>query len=211
MLRPVLALCLAVLSSIPAQAQVAPRLPTRLTIPTVIVSSPEVVNDMRTWKNLLQNDMSALAAELSMLSSADRIAFREQSLASAPTLAAIDNRWRQENAIQVVTAVGSRLGASTVLEGSVYLGDLAGTLSPKMVALPATVDAKSYQSSRDIVKVATLYALAIDARNYRPAACQLLRRAQQVRDDLSRRNSMPVALAAAIGQRVTALKCGIVR
>lgn len=211
MLKAAAIVCL--LLAVPALAQPTPRLPTRLTVPTlVITSNPAVKDDLTSWQNLLQNDMTTMAGHgFAGLSDAGRISFSLRPLPQTPTLDAVATRWRQENAIHVITAIGSRQGAATVLEGSIYLGDLAGNLATRSVPLPATVDAASYQASRDVVKAATLYALAIDAGNFRPAACALLYRAGQARGDLQRRGVPLGGLGAAIDARSTALKCRVVQ
>ena len=211
------ALALLVLAAGPARAQTT--LPTRLTIPTFIVSSnPGVTQDMTAWKNLLQSDVSALTADLNILPNAGRIRFREQMLPSAPTRATVESRWRQLNAIQVITALGSRQGGSTVFEGSIYLGDFGTGIPSRSVPLPTTLDASAYRASRDTVKAAVLYALSVDAKGNladaqgnRAAACKLLERAGQINRDLARRNSAPPQLSAAITQRRAGMKCGIAR
>lgn len=192
-------------------AEPVPRLPHRLNVPTFIIAAdPVVASELQTWTSLLQNDFAALVGGgLAPLADAGRISFSGQKLASAPTPDTIANRWRQLNAIQIITAIGSRQGGATVLEGSVYLGDLSGGTPP--VLLPPTVDAASYQTSRDIVKAATLYALAMDAGSYLPAACRLLHQAGQTRDDIARRHGSIGSLGAAIDKRRIDLKCVIVR
>jgi hypothetical protein len=197
----------------PAAAQPAPRLPTRLTVPTLVISrNAAVIEDLTSWQNLLQNDMTTMVGDgFPGLTNAGRISFSARPLPAAPTLDAVATRWRQENAIHVITAIGSRQGAGTVLEGSVYLGDLAGDLATRSVPLPATIDAASYRASRDVVKAATLYALAVDSGSYRPAACPLLYRAGQARDDLTRRAVPLGGLGAAIDARMAQLKCRVVR
>jgi hypothetical protein len=205
---------LTLVAALLASAATAPRLPSRFTVPTIIVNrNAEVASDLLVWKDLLQSDLNALATGgLSMLTDAGRIRFAKREVSDMPSLTAIADRWRQENAIQVISAAGFRQsGGSTVLEGSIYLGDLAGTLPGKTVILPPTINAASYQSSRDIVKTTMLYALAVDAGNYKPAACPLLYRAGQVRNDLVRRRVDVGGLAAAIDRRLAALKCAVSR
>jgi hypothetical protein len=206
-------LALLLAGAAPVLAQPAPRLPHRLVVPTLIISrNASVVEDLTSWQDLLQNDMTTMAGEgFPGLADAGRISFAARPLTTAPTLDALMARWRQENAIQVITAIGSRQGATTVLEGSVFLGDLAGGLATRSVPLPATIDAASYRASRDIVKASTLYALAVDAGDYRPAACPLLYRAGQARNDLVRRGVKLGGLGAAIDARIAQLKCQVTR
>ena len=209
MLKPVL---LAILLLAPSAAYGQNRLPSRLAIPTFIVSrNAGVVEDMSTWTDLLQGDLDALIADLSILSGGRGIKFQAQALPSAPSRPTIEARWRQLNAIQIITAVGSRQGNATVFEGSIYLGDWGGSIPTRSVPLPATLNANTYQSSRDTVKAAALYALSIDASNNRPVACRLIQRAALINRDLVRKKAAPAQLSVAITQRQSTLKCGISR
>jgi hypothetical protein len=196
---------------IPAAATAQPGLPTRVTIPTFIVSpSGDVAEQITAWKNLLQGDMSALAGELTALPNAQRIQFSERRVSSTPTLQTVQDRWRQLNALQVITAIGSGDPRSVAFEGSIYLGNLGSGIPAQTVPLPRSLTASDYQQSRDTVRAATLYALSVDAGTNRVIACQLLRRASQAARDLARRNSAG-GLRVAIDQRRTSLHCGIVR
>lgn len=184
------------------------RLPRRLTIPTVIVTStPAAQADLRSWKDLLQTDMTMLAMQLTFLSDAARISVQERTASTAPALALIDERWRRENAIQVVTAVGSRAGTGTVMEGSIYIGAIDGS-KPRMLNLPATVDGAAYRRTRSLVQLSALYALSLDAGTNRAPACRLLFQATQVQSDLARSGGVPADFAGAIAQRRSTLKCG---
>lgn len=196
----------------PSSAYAQNSLPSRLSIPTFIVSrNAGVADDMSAWTDLLQNDLEATIADLTILPGSKGIKFRPQILTNAPTRQTIENRWNQLNAIEIITALGSRQGNATVFEGSIYLGDWAGSIPTRTVPLPATLNAATYQASRDTVKAALLYALSIDASNNRPAACQLLQRAAQIDRDLVRRRAASAQLSAAIAQRHSTLKCGINR
>ena len=201
-----------VAAAIPSVAAGQARLPTRFTIPTYIVSpSPDVANEIAAWKNYLQRDMSALAGELGMLPDAPRINFNERRQSSTPTLQTIQNRWRQLNALQVSTAIGSREANSIAFEGSIYLGDLGVGVPARTVELPRSLNASNYRLSRDTVKAATLFALSVDAGNNRAVACRLLQRASQAERDLARQRGSPAGLRGAIDQRRAVLRCGIVR
>lgn len=202
------AILLALALAGPALAQAALPLPRRLAIPTVIVTStPAAQADLRSWKDLLQTDMTMLAMQLSWLPNAARISVQERPATTAPALAAIDERWRRENAIQVVTAVGSRVGNGTVMEGSIYIGAIDGS-QPRMLGLPSTVDGVAYRRARSLVQLSALYALSVDAGANRAAACRLLFQAKQTQDDLARTGGAPADIAGAIAQRRGTLKCG---
>jgi hypothetical protein len=208
-----IAIYLALLISSGAKAQLSPRLPHRLTVPTFIVTRDAVVGgDLGNWTDLLQGDFTALlGSELSSLSEAGRVQFTQRLITQAPAVADSSNSWRRENALQVITAIGSREGNATKLVGWIYLGDLGGDLNGRLVTLPPTISATSYRLSRDIVRAATLYALSVDAGGYLPAACTLIARATQIRTDLQRRNESMGDLGPAIDRRRNALKCRISR
>lgn len=199
----------ALLAPVLASAALAQtQLPRRLTIPTVIVTStPAAQADLRSWKDLLQTDMAMMAMQLSWLPNAARITIQERPAASAPTLSAIDERWRRENAIQVVTAVGSRAGNVTTMEGNIYIGAIDGS-QPRMLSLPSTVDGAAYRRARSLVQLSALYALSVDAGANRAAGCRLLFEAGQAQADLVRSGGVPTDIAGAIAQRRSTLKCG---
>lgn len=206
MSKPVAALLLFVAA--PAAAAGPAALPTRLSIPTFIVANdPGVSQDLQTWTNLLQSDETALAGQLPMLRDVGRIKFTELMQTSAPTLSTIDARWRQLNALQVITAIGLKGSGGTSFEGSIYLGSLGSRIPASMLPLPPSIRASDYQTSRDTVKAATMFALAVDAGSDKAIACPLLERAALSEHDLAKKGKSPGGLAAAIKQQRASVGC----
>jgi hypothetical protein len=196
-----------------AMAQTA--LPTRLTISTIIVSNsqPSVDADLKAWNSLLAIQLTNLLNDSHYnLANARFLKIEPPQFQSRLlTPDALERRWEQTVAIQIISGTGVQSGGATVFNGDVYLGRLGADLQSATVPLNQPIRAASYKATRDAVALAALYALAVDAGQTRNVACPLLAEARQIHSDLVAARQDVADLGAAVDRRLKALNCGFAR
>lgn len=158
-------------------AATAQQLPTRVTIDILVVAQDPVAKEqMMQWSNALQSRLSRLHADgsLGISRSISVRPFPQQTFSSA---SALQTRWQQRRAIQIVLAQGVRIGSKVTAEGDVFLGGLKGDLASPLVPISQPITPESYRKASDYILMTSLYALSIDAGGRKPVACALLRQA----------------------------------
>ena len=189
----------------PALAQ---QLPTRATIDILVVATdPEAAHQMTQWSNALQRRLTSLSFDqsLGMTRPISVLSFPQQIFSNAN---ALQTRWQQRRAIQVVLAQGVRVGDKVTAEGDIFLGTLKGDLASPLVPIKQPITPQSYQKASDYILMTSLFALSVDAGAKPAVACELLRRANVLGGGI-RAESDVANVKGAVGRRLARMRCAI--
>jgi hypothetical protein len=188
----------------------AQQLPTRANIDILIVADDQIAaTRMNQWSNALISRLSKLSndSSLGMKRPISVKPFPQKTFVGAN---ALQTRWTQRRAIQIVLAQGVSVGDKVTAEGDLYLGALKGDLASPLVPIKQPITPENFQKASDYIVMTSLYALAVDAGSQKPVACALLQRANVIG------KTIPAALdmanvRGAVAKRLAAAKCAVSR
>lgn len=188
----------------------AQQLPTRANIDILIVADdPVATTRMNQWSNALISRLSKISND-SSLGIKRPISVRPFPQRTFVGVNALQTRWTQRRAIQVLLAQGVSVGDKVTAEGDLYLGALKGDLASPMVPIKQPITPENFQKASDYIVMTSLYALAVDAGPQKPVACALLQRANTIARTIPAGIDM-ANVKGAVARRLSALKCAVSR
>jgi len=174
--------------------------------------------DVTTWLRAFRYNIDHLLGDFALGGSARNQGIRivvNQEIVEDVNVDKLSNSFDRQPSLHVLSALGTNVGNSTLVESYIYLGSLKGSLTIPYVHISQDVRPDRYKVTRDALDAVTLYAYAMAVANALPdknrfVVCRVLARANTYRNselDTDARRQLD-GLFAAISAELEARTCG---